>query len=839
MTRKRKIRQARHIVLALLLIIVGVGSLFMLTNDQPAQAVGESRPFPQEVDYGNGFTTDAYASADALETYNHWKSKYLKHDCSNQDWYRVEFSTPGETVSEGIGYGMILTAYHGDREEFDGLWAFAKSKWNDRGLMSWRVTCDTVVGAGDASDGDLDMALGLLIAWNQWGDAYQQDAIDLIYKMKAQNYQWCPNTGRWLQKNGNWGGCDNSHTSYWMPGYYKVFKEFTGDPFWDEVYEDTYEVFFLNRHPVTGFNSNQATEDGGVGRDENYVDYNGARTPWRLVTDYLWYGSNDAKDMLDRLVGWGYDQGPSNLVDGYYVDGTIRSTGNWKCSTPFTGAWASGAMAVSQPVLDDFVAHDKQCGVYDNYYSTSLGALYRLVMTGNFWKPSLDGPLPTPIPPTPTITPSPTPPDLINLNKPVTVSSIESQERAGELAVDGSGDTRWASERSDPQWLYVDLEGQYDISRVQIHWEGAYGRQYKIQVSDDANTWTDVFTEYGGDGGLDDITLSATGRYVRMYGQQRGTQWGYSMWEFHVFGVPAGQPTNTPAPGTPEPTAVPGSCVVDYNVVNEWSNGFTADVTITNNSSTPIQGWNLQWSYTDGQQVTSAWNADAAQSGSNVTISQVASHWNGTIGANGGSVNFGFQATKSGGNSSPASFILNGSSCNGDVPTPVPPTNTPVPPTDVPPTDVPPTDVPPTDVPPTDVPPTDVPPTDVPPTDVPPTDVPPTDVPPTNTPTPGGSCSVAYTVANDWGSGATVNVTISSETAVNGWTLDWTFPGNQTISNLWNGSFSQSGADVSVSNLSWNGNIAPNGSVSVGFNMSYSGSNSVPATFVLNGETCN
>src|SRR5690606_1423473 len=66
----------------------------------------------------------------------------------------------------------------------------------------------------------------------------------------------------------------------------------------------------------------------------------------------------------------------------------------------------------------------------------------------------------------------------------------------------------------------------------------AYGSSYQIQVSPNASTWTTIYNTTTGNGGIDDLTgLSGTGRYVRMYGTQRGTQWGYSLWEFEVFGT--------------------------------------------------------------------------------------------------------------------------------------------------------------------------------------------------------------------------------------------------------------------------------------------------------------
>ena len=111
---------------------------------------------------------------------------------------------------------------------------------------------------------------------------------------------------------------------------------------------------------------------------------------------------------------------------------------------------------------------------------------------------------------------------------------------------------------------------------------------------------------------------------------------------------------------------------------------------------------------------------------------------------------------------------------------------------------------------------------------------------PTPTPTHGTGYSVSYAIQNNWGSGATINVTIRNNTsrAVEGWTLQWAFPGNQQITNLWCGDYSQNGANVSVQNLSYNSTIPANGSVNFGFNISYSGSNAVPINFTLNGILC-
>ena len=103
---------------------------------------------------------------------------------------------------------------------------------------------------------------------------------------------------------------------------------------------------------------------------------------------------------------------------------------------------------------------------------------------------------------------------------------------------------------------------------------------------------------------------------------------------------------------------------------------------------------------------------------------------------------------------------------------------------------------------------------------------------PMMTPTPGaGNYIVVYTIQNDWGSGATVDVKVinNTTTAVDGWTLAWTFPGNQTITNAWNSAYTQNGAAVTVKDAGYNANIPANGgSVNFGFNLNYSGANANP-----------
>ena len=124
------------------------------------------------------------------------------------------------------------------------------------------------------------------------------------------------------------------------------------------------------------------------------------------------------------------------------------------------------------------------------------------------------------------------------LERPVTASSTEPNGEGPEAVVDGETATRWSSAWGlDPQWVAIDLGKSVAIRRVKLAWEAAYGKSYRIQVSDDALHWTDIYQTTEGHGGTENLTgLNGQGRYVRLYGTARATQWGYSLYEFKVYG---------------------------------------------------------------------------------------------------------------------------------------------------------------------------------------------------------------------------------------------------------------------------------------------------------------
>ncbi|MFI0266042.1 cellulose binding domain-containing protein [Streptomyces luteogriseus] len=125
-----------------------------------------------------------------------------------------------------------------------------------------------------------------------------------------------------------------------------------------------------------------------------------------------------------------------------------------------------------------------------------------------------------------------------------------------------------------------------------------------------------------------------------------------------LYGDGSGGGTTDPGPG-PDPTPT-GACKVTYKITSQWSGGFQADVQLTNTGTSPWNGWSLAWTFTDGQKLTQAWNAEAAQSGQTVTAKNVA--WNANVAA-GSSVSFGFTANRSDTNAKPAAFKLGEQTC--------------------------------------------------------------------------------------------------------------------------------------------------------------------------------
>ena len=172
---------------------------------------------------------------------------------------------------------------------------------------------------------------------------------------------------------------------------------------------------------------------------------------------------------------------------------------------------------------------------------------------------------------------------LLSQGKTATASSVENASFPASAAVDGNTGTRWSSAFSDPQWLEVDLGASASISQVVLQWEAAYATGFQIQTSADGTNWTTIYSTTTGTGGTQTLNVTGTGRYVRMYGTARATPYGYSLWEFQVYGT-AGSGSacsttdaalNQPATASSlENASFPASAAVDGNTSTRWSSAF-------------------------------------------------------------------------------------------------------------------------------------------------------------------------------------------------------------------------------------------------------------------------
>ena len=147
-----------------------------------------ANPFPRNAAYPYGIkAVTSSAKTDVQAAYDDWfKNQYEE----SGNYGRVKFDDQSYTVSEGIGYGMLIFVYmdnasNNTKAKFDKLWAYYKANSNSNGVMNWKISGFTNSCSGDncngATDADLDVAMALMMAYKQWGDAsYLTDAKALV-----------------------------------------------------------------------------------------------------------------------------------------------------------------------------------------------------------------------------------------------------------------------------------------------------------------------------------------------------------------------------------------------------------------------------------------------------------------------------------------------------------------------------------------------------------------------------------------------------------------------------------------------------------------------------------
>lgn len=407
----------RKNVLAVLSIqIIYLGSVYAQTYS-----------FPQNVKYPYGFMSEVITSDDARKVYENWKNDFIR-TCGDNEARVIKLIDGAETtISEGMGYGMAIVAYAGDKGLFDKLLNYYVARQNNHGMMNWIYqNCDT----GDnqkngATDGEMDAALALVVATRQWlsDTRYKFEAGRLIDSMQIHYFTRCGDII--VQKPGDtFGGCTCTNPSYYSPAYYRVFamfKEEQGNTaardFWNEAAEDAYVPLLKNANPYTGLVYAWTNADGGDPSDcyyevtgggtYNSYQYDACRTPWRIANDYLWWGSSKAEEWTKKITrfvkapvymhsgesgeAWYGAGGIENVVDSYWTNGLRRidtETASYghDHNLAFVGAFALASMSSGQEDADAFMKEFRSL-VPASYYESCLCVLYTFLATGNFWNP--------------------------------------------------------------------------------------------------------------------------------------------------------------------------------------------------------------------------------------------------------------------------------------------------------------------------------------------------------------------------------------------------------------------------------------------------------------------
>ncbi|WP_412542825.1 family 20 glycosylhydrolase [Longispora sp. K20-0274] len=391
-------------------------------------------------------------------------------------------------------------------------------------------------------------------------------------------------------------------------------------PYWhigaDEYVSDYSQYPQLGTYAKAHYGANATAKDtyyGFVNWANDIVRAGGKQT--RMWNDGIKSGDGTVNPATNILVDFWYNYGlsPQQLLDRghtvanqswtptYYVLGGAKPDTRWMYET-WTPDLFQGSQTVNAPARNLGSSIHVWCDSPNAESEDQIAAGIRLPLRGlaqqTWGSPKLVATYAQFTPIADLVGHAPGwpagPVGNLALGKPVTASSTETANFPASYAVDGDPGTRWSSGYSDASWIRVDLGTSQPIGRVVLRWEAAYGKAYKIQTSNDDATWTTVNTTTNSDGGVDDLAVAGTGRYVRMQGTTRATTWGYSLYEFEVYGATSTVytiATGGKALDVPGSTGTAGTQLITWTTHGgtnqQWRSTPQADgtVTLTNGAS--------------------------------------------------------------------------------------------------------------------------------------------------------------------------------------------------------------------------------------------------------------
>ncbi|WP_086934033.1 glycosyl hydrolase family 8 [Agarilytica rhodophyticola] len=618
--------------------------------------------------------------------------------------------------SEGMSYGMTVAVMMNDQVVFDKLWNFSKTKMQHqtgdrKGYFSWQLQASapfTAIDKNAAPDGEEYFVMALMFASNRWGDGegiynYSREANFILDEMvnKATNATQVPiinpnyNQVIFTPDKRSEAFTD---PSYHLPAFYELWSRWAikDNSYWRLVAETSRDFFENAAHPVTGLYTDYANFDGSpkvtsFNPNSHLSAFDAMRTIQNVAVDYAWFEDDPRSvELANRILTFYNDQG--NYVTVYTHDGVpqveYRSEGHVAMN-------AVAALASDLPIAKRFVEDLWQLPIPTGKYRYYNGLLYMLGLlhtSGKFKiiKPSSNSGIPSAG-------------DVIvttNKNESVDINLLGS-DPGGQIASYSilSSPTHGSAVLNENIATYTpvsDFVGNDSFSYIVIDNDGNQSQAAKVTISvnelmavscniGNADIWNSGFV-------LNNIVVTNTGTEtlngwkisipVQVPVQISGFWNANVVVEDHIIFASSdnvlapGQSNNfgfqgshnggfvvpeclgsgvdtSPTPGDNIPGT--GSTVCEYNIQNEWDSGFVASIRITNNSTTVLTDWQLNWEYNDGSTIVNYWNAVLSGNNpylvaSNVSISP------------GQSIEFGIQGEKSSANPAQIPSLM-GSAC--------------------------------------------------------------------------------------------------------------------------------------------------------------------------------
>ncbi len=396
-------------------VICGSAQLFA----QPPQ-----KPFPQHVKYFPGTIKPDHVSQtqldNAVETfYTQWKKRFIKNVPGKPESY-VWFEGVGkkQCVSEGQGYGMIITALMAGfdpsaKATYDNLFRYYKSHPDKRSkyLMAWaQYTNGKSSDATSATDGDMDIAYSLLLADKQWGSKGPVNYLQAGKEMIADIMELDINHKTWSVLL-----CDgieaeskdyfDTRSSDFMPAHFKAFYSATKDLRWNKVIDANYDLFSnmqADYSPDAGLvpdfivainkKAKPAPSHYLESKYDGDYNYNACRVPWRIATDYLLTGDKRSKTIVDKINRWMRETTNNdtyNLAAGYTLAGRDIKGRNFEALS-FIAPFAVSAMVdqKNQVWLNKVWDYLTAFKLKDfDYYDNTIKLLDMIIVSGNYWGP--------------------------------------------------------------------------------------------------------------------------------------------------------------------------------------------------------------------------------------------------------------------------------------------------------------------------------------------------------------------------------------------------------------------------------------------------------------------